>query len=332
MTTIPPPPLEPPTVGMPTPEPAIEVVTEWWRKEVPAQPVPGVHIPVPLGAGPVLPSVEAAAAAFWAPAGELFAKQATAIATQVGEQVGQFLTETEPQRFARQQVEYEALVNAQRAERDAAFSAAGETAADRAERHRVEKILTPDRPLHRDDLVGLVDMLGARIAETPQDRAARLETERETAKRQARAEEDARLAAAGETPEQRTKRHRQQQLTDQREAKQHSRRARRRAARTQGPSDRVRRFRRWMLLTAISAYLGHACYLVQTAALGGPYVGLLLATFGFALDLKVRGYGLRVTEVRGVGPLLLMITMRIPVASGLIVTVGADRLLAALPI
>ncbi|GAA1500695.1 hypothetical protein GCM10009760_62560 [Kitasatospora kazusensis] len=332
--TIPPPPSEPPTVGMPpAAEPAIEVVTEWWRKEIPAQPVPGVHIPVPLGTGPVLPSVEAAAAAFWAPAGELFAKQATAIASQVGEQVGQLLTETEPQRYARQQVEYEALVKAQRAERDAAFAAAGETTAEKAERHRVEKILTPDRPLHRDDLVGLVDMLGARITETPEDRAARLQTERETAKLRARAEEDAHLAAAGETPEQRTKRHRQQQLADQREAKNRARRQRRRAARATGPSDRTRRFRRWCVLTAISATAGCMTGLVQIITPGGPYVGLLLAAFGWALDLHMRDRGrLRVSEVTGPFPLALMVLARIPVASGLAVALGLGNVLAALPL
>ncbi|WP_030277556.1 hypothetical protein [Streptomyces sp. NRRL B-24484] len=336
MTTtppIPPPPSEPPTVGMPTREPAGEIVTEWWRREIPAQPVPGVHIPVPVEAGHVLPSVEAAAAAFWAPAGKLFAEQATAIASQVGEQVGQFLTETEPQRFARQQVEYEALVDAQRAERDAAFAAAGETAAQRAERHRVEKILTPDRPLHRDDLVGLVDMLGARITETPEDRAARLETERETAKRRARAEEDARLAAAGETPEQRTKRHRQQQLADQREAKTRARRQRRRAARAAGPSERTWRFRRWCVLTAISATAGYMTGLVQLITPGGPYVGLLLAAFGWALDLHMRDRGrLRVSEVTGPFPLALLVLARIPVASGLAVALGLGNVLAALPL
>ncbi|MFI9333034.1 hypothetical protein ACIGZJ_36550 [Kitasatospora sp. NPDC052868] len=331
--TVPPPPSEPPTVGMPTPEPAVEVVTEWWRKEIPAQPVPGVHIPVPLGAGLDLPSVEAAAAAFWAPVGQLLTEQATAIASQVGQQVGQLLTETEPQRYARQQVEYEALVKAQRAERDAAFTAAGETAAERAERHRVEKILTPDQPLRRDDLVGLVDMLGARITETPEDRAARLQTERESAKLRARAEEDARLAAAGETPEQRTKRHRQQQLADQREAKARARRQRRRAAREAGPSDRTRRFRRWCVLTAISATGGYITGLIPLITPGGPYVGLLLALFGWAIDLHLRDRGrLRVSEVTRPFPLVLMVLARIPVASGLAVALGLGDVLAALPL
>jgi hypothetical protein len=334
---------------MPTPDPE-PVVAEWWRKGGPFQrvvppppskpPAPGlpdttVHTPVPVGTGHATQaaSTEEAAAAFWAPVGRILSEQVPVMASQIGQQVTQLLTETEAQRAAREQVQYETLIAAQRADRDAAFAAAGETAEQRAERHRVEQILAPTTPVHRDDLVGLVDMLGARITETPEDRAARREAERELDKQRARAREDAVRAAAGETPEQRTRRHREQQLADKREARTRARRERRRAARAKGPSDRTRRFRRWCTLTAISATGGYATGLVPLIAPGGPYVGLLLAGFGWALDLHTRDRGrLRVSEVRGAGPLVLLVLVRIPVASGLAVALGLAPLFTALPL
>ncbi|MER8099410.1 hypothetical protein [Kitasatospora sp. NPDC094016] len=339
--TIPPPPSQPPTAGMPTPGP--EPVAEWWRKSGPVIPPPPqpptsglpdttVHTPIPIGAAPTTQaaSMAAAAEAFWAPAGKLFAEQATAIASQVGEQIGQLLTETEAQRTARQQVEYEQLLAGQRARMDAALGAVGETAQERSARHRVEDILTPDRPAHRDDLVGLVDLLADRISETPEDRAARLEAARELDKQRARVREDAARAAAGETPAQRDLRHRQQRLADQREAKLRARRQHRKAARAAGPTDR---FRRWCVLTAISAVGGYATGLVPLITPGGPYVGLLLAGAGWALDLHMRDWGrLRVSEVRRPGPLLILIATRIPVASGLAVATGLAPLLSSLPL
>ncbi|MGA5824259.1 hypothetical protein ACPC54_41250 [Kitasatospora sp. NPDC094028] len=334
--TIPPPPSQPPTAGMPTPDP--EPVVEWWRKDGPRIPAPAsdaaVHTPVPVGAGgPAAPvSMEEAATAFWAPVGRILAEQVPAMAAQIGQQVTQLMTETEAQRFAREQVEYEARIEAERAERDALFAAAGETSEQQAERHRVEDALTP-KHYRRDDLVGMVDLLASRINETPEERTARLENERELDKRRRRAEEDRVLAAAGETPEQRTKRHRRQQLADKREAAAKARRKRRRAARTAGPSDRVLRFRRWCVLTAISAVGGYATGLVQITTPGGPYVGVLLALFGWALDLHLRDRGrLRVSEVRGPGPLALLVLARIPVASGIAVATGAAPLLSALHI
>jgi hypothetical protein len=334
VTTIPPPPTYPPTAGPATVKPKTGHVpdaepAEWWRKDgprTPGQPDPTVHTPIPVGpAGP--PSIEEAAQAFWAPAREIFAEQATAIASQIG----QLLTETEAQRSAREQVEHETLIAAQRAERDAAFAAAGESTAQRAERHRVEDALNPGH--RRDDLVGMVDLLASRISETPEERAARLETEREIDKQRRRAREDAELAAAGETPEQRARRHRQQRLADKREAATRARRQRRRAARAAGTSDRVRRFRRWCVLTAISAVGGYATGLVQIITPGGPFVGLILATFGWGLDTHLRDRGrLRVSEVRGARPLFFLLLARIPVASGIAVATGITPLLSALHI
>ncbi|CAN3981243.1 hypothetical protein [Kitasatospora purpeofusca] len=329
---VPPTPSAPPTLPPQSPPAAPAgtgpVVDEWWRKSGPV-----VHTPVPLGGDQPTgrPSFEAAAQAFWAPVGQILTQQVPHIAEQVGQQVTQLMTETEAQRHAREQVQYETLIAQQRAERDAAFAAAGESTEQRAERHRIEQLLAPGR--HRDDLVGMVDLLADRIGETPDERATRRRAEHELDRQRARAREDAARAAAGETPEQRTRRHREQQLADRREARTRARRQRRRAARTAGPSDRTRRFRRWCVLTAISATAGWATGLVALIAPGGPFVGLLVATFGWALDLQVRDRGRqRVSEVTGPFPLITLVALRVPVASGLAVAAGLDRLLAALPL
>ncbi|MFB8172642.1 hypothetical protein ACFC60_32315 [Kitasatospora purpeofusca] len=328
---VPPMPSTPPTLPPQTPPAAAStgpVVDEWWRKSGPV-----VHTPVPLGgdqpAGRL--SFEAAAQAFWAPVGQILTQQVPHIAEQVGQQVTQLMTETEAQRHAREQVQYEAVVAAQRAVRDSQFAAAGETAEQRAERHRVEQLLAPGQ--HRDDLVGMVDLLADRIGETPEERTARHQAEQELHRQRARAREDAARAAAGETPEQRTRRHREQQLADRREARTRARRQRRRAARTAGRSDRTRRFRRWCVLTAISATGGYATGLVALITPGGPFVGLLLAAFGWALDLQVRDRGRqRVSEVRGPWPLITLVALRVPVASGIAVALGLGPVLAAVPL
>ncbi|GAA1397074.1 hypothetical protein GCM10009639_33970 [Kitasatospora putterlickiae] len=334
MPSTPPMPPVPPTVppqSPPGPVDAEPVVAEWWRKSGPTP--PPVHTPVPLGGDQPTgrPSFEAAAQAFWAPVGQILSEQVPTIASQVGQQVGQLLTETEAQRAAREQIQYEALIASQRALRDAQFAAAGETAQQRAERHRVEAVLDPGH--RRDDLVGMVDLLTERIGETPEERAARREAEHELDRQRARAREDAALAAAGETPEQRTRRHREQRLADQREARTRARRQRRRAARTTGPSDRTRHFRRWCVLTAISATGGYTTGLVSLIAPGGPFVGLLVAAFGWALDLQVRDRGRqRVSEVTGPFPLITLVALRVPVASGLAVALGLDPVFTALPL
>ncbi|MEU3574795.1 hypothetical protein AB0E96_41330, partial [Kitasatospora sp. NPDC036755] len=123
----------------------------------------------------------------------------------------------------------------------------------------------------------------------------------------------------------------QQQLADRREAKQRPQRDHRRTARGRASySDRPARFRRWAILTAISAVGGYSTGLVQLIAPGGPWVGAILAAAGWALDLHTRDRGrLRVSEVRGPGPLLILVALRIPVASGLAVAAGAVPLLAA---
>ncbi|MFD5566261.1 hypothetical protein [Kitasatospora griseola] len=354
-STIPPYPTEPPTAG----ESAHNSpgTGQWWRAggvrdDVPSQPtepptsgMPDTTAQIPAAFGAAGPAdaeaMRAAAEAFWAQAGTVMAAQlgqaADLMAHRVGEQIGQIgeqvhqlWTETEAQRFAREQVEYEERIARQRAERDAQFAAAGETREQRTERHRVEQALDPG-PLQRTDLVGMVDMLAARIGETPEERAARLEGEAELDKRRRRARRDAELAAAGETPEQRTKRHRQQALADKREASNRARRARRQAARQAEPSDRYKRFRKWCVLTAISATVGYGLGLVGLASTGGPLAGLALAAGGLALDLWVRDHGRqRVSEVVRFWPVVLLVIARIPVASGLAVATGIGPLFPAL--
>ncbi|MFF0394124.1 hypothetical protein ACFYS8_36270 [Kitasatospora sp. NPDC004615] len=358
-STIPPYPSQPPTAGT-----TRSTRSSWWRDDSVPDDVPPPPTEPPtaggLGATAHIPSafaaagfadaasaqadaaaMHAAAEAFWGQAGKVmgaqFAQAADLMAHRMGEQIGQvgeqvhqLLTETEAQRAARQQVAYEELAARQRAERDAAFAAAGETTEQRTERHRVEKILDPG-PLQRTDLVGLVDMLSARITETPEERAARLEADQETDKRRRRAREDAERAAAGETPEQRTRRHRQQALADKREAATRARRARRQAARAAGPSDRTKRFRRWCVLTAISATGGYVTGLIGLVSIAGPLAGIVLTAVGLALDLWVRDHGRqRISEVTRPWPLTLLVLARIPVASGLVVATGLAPLFPAL--
>ncbi|MFD7643015.1 hypothetical protein ACFV4P_20425 [Kitasatospora sp. NPDC059795] len=357
-STIPPYPTEPPTAGA-----TRSTCSSWWRDDSVPDDVPPpptepptagglggatAHIPSAFAAAGFASAasaqadaaaMHAAAAAFWAPLGAQFEQAADRMADRMGEQIGQLgeqvhqlLTETEAQRAARQQVEYEDLITRQRAKRDAAYAAAGENAQQRVERHRVEQILDPG-PLQRTDLVGMADLLASRIGETPEERAARLEAERELDKRRRRAREDAELAAAGETDEQRTKRHRLHKLADKREAAAKARRARRQAARIAGPSDRTKRFWRWCILTAVSATGGYVTGLIGLLSVAGPVAGWAAAGGGLAFDLWVRDHGRqRVSEVTRGWPLTLLVLARIPVASGLVVVAGLGPLFAAVPL
>lgn len=83
-------------------------------------------------------------------------------------------------------------------------------------------------------------------------------------------------------------------------------------------SDRPQRFRRWLLLTAVSASLGYALHLVQVlAALPYP-VAIASALLGAVLDQHLRGWGrVRVSQVRGFVPVLLLVVVRVPLASAL---------------
>lgn len=155
------------------------------------------------------------------------------------------------------------------------------------------------------------DRLAQLITETSEERRDRQHAEREAAFR-----------ASGETAEQRKARHK----AERKQAK----RAAARKAQAKGGSSRARRFRRWCTLTALSASAGYAIGLVQLITPGGPYVGLLLAAFGYGLDLRLRDWGgTRVSEVRRPLPLAVLIVCRVPVASGLTVALGAEGLITA---
>jgi uncharacterized membrane protein YdbT with pleckstrin-like domain len=152
------------------------------------------------------------------------------------------------------------------------------------------------------DVQSLADRLGQLITETPEARAGRQHAEREAA-----------FEAAGETADQRKARHRAEKKAARRQADRAARLAK------EGSSGRARRFRRWCVLTALSASAGYAVGLPQLLAPGGPYVGLLVAAFGWALDLRVRGWGdTPVSEIRRPLALAVLVVVRVPLASGLL--------------
>ncbi|WP_034090173.1 hypothetical protein [Streptacidiphilus albus] len=159
------------------------------------------------------------------------------------------------------------------------------------------------------DLRALADQLTGVLSETSEEREKRRHRERE-----------ARLADAGETPAQRRQRHRE-------ERRQHERRTT--ALLRVHHSERARRFRRWVVLTGLSASAGYAVGLVQDAT-GLPLdVGVAALGACWWFDLYMRRWGrIRVSQVRGVFPLVLLIVVRIPVASVLASLLGLNQLLA----
>lgn len=159
------------------------------------------------------------------------------------------------------------------------------------------------------DLRALADQLTDVLSETPEEREKRRH-----------AEEDARLASAGETPSERRQRHR-----DERTQRQHRASALMRVHH----GERTRRFRRWVVLTALSASVGYGLHVVQIAArLPSTVAGAALGG-SWLLDLWLRRWGkVRVSQVRGAFPLALLILIRIPVASVLVALLGLAPLLA----
>lgn len=151
------------------------------------------------------------------------------------------------------------------------------------------------------DLQAFADRLGQLVTETPQERAERQ-----------RAEREASFKASGETSKDRKARHKAERKEHQRLADRKARQAKQRT------SGRARRFRRWCILTALSASAGYAVGLVQILADGGTGVALFAAGLGWALDLRIRGWGqTRVSEVRHPLGLAVMVVARAPLASGL---------------
>jgi hypothetical protein len=159
------------------------------------------------------------------------------------------------------------------------------------------------------DLRALADQLTGVLSETPDERERRRHRERE-----------ARLADAGETPAQRKQRHRE-------ERREHEHRAS--ALVRVHHSERAHRFRRWVVLTGLSASAGYAVGLVQDAT-GLPLdVGVAALGACWWFDLYMRRWGrTRVSQVRGLFPLVLLVVVRIPVASVLASLLGLNQLLA----
>jgi hypothetical protein len=159
------------------------------------------------------------------------------------------------------------------------------------------------------DLRALADQLSDVLSETPEERDKRRHREREE-----------RLAAAGETPADRRQRHR-----DERTQRQHRASALMRVHH----GERTRRFRRWVALTALSASAGYGLHVVQIAARLPPTVAGAALGGSWVLDLWMRRWGkVRVSQVRGVFPLALLMLIRIPVASVLVALLGLAPLLA----
>ncbi|KJS56304.1 hypothetical protein VM98_07755 [Streptomyces rubellomurinus subsp. indigoferus] len=169
-----------------------------------------------------------------------------------------------------------------------------------------------DAPAWVDTLAQrLGTQLGTIISETPEERAERL-----------RAEREARHEAAGETESERRARHRREAI---------ARRQRASVLWRQPQSERARRFRRWCVLTTISASVGFAVHLPQALAHLPMPVGLGALGAAWLLDLKLRGGGhVRVTQVRGPVALTYLCVVRVPVASALVAVLGLGPLLALL--
>lgn len=256
MTTIPPPPAYPPSAGQPADPPVY---------------TPTPIDPTPADAAPA-DQLDDAARRFWAPAQKL---------------AQEWWRATGPDRHLTDQPVLPPVTD-------------WETTGDQ-----------PDDTAHR-----VADRIALLLSETEKERAARH-----------RAERDAAYAAAGETERQRTARHK-------REKRARATTARRRqiAREMLDSSKRAPRFRKWALLTAISAAIGWKCGLVQICGVvirntnGGPPVavgaGAFLVGLGYAVDWYLRG-GARdggataVTDVRRARIPLLIVT-RIPVASALL--------------
>lgn len=190
-----------------------------------------------------------------------------------------------------------------------------------------ESIWTPERIAAAEAtqarLADSMDELSRTITETPDERRQRLDAEDD-------ARTDAARIAAGQQPE-----------TDRERAQRHRQRDRERRHRAEryasmlhrvDSSERARRFRRWCLLTGLSASAGYSVGLVQWTAAQGIGAYVVLAA-GWALDLRMRrnahGHITRVSEVRGAVRLPLLVLLRTPLASALAAACHLSPLLAA---
>lgn len=166
-----------------------------------------------------------------------------------------------------------------------------------------------------------MDDLSRSIVETPEDRRQRVRSE-------TRAADDERRAELGETPAQRALRHQAEDRAEQRWA----RRAATRIWKAR-PDERSRRFRRWCILTGLSASAGYSMGLVQlTSTLPTGVATLIAFPATYWLDLRLRG-GIfnfeRISDLRDARRIAIVLMTRIPVASVLASILQLDALLAA---
>ncbi|MCY0923450.1 MULTISPECIES: hypothetical protein [unclassified Streptomyces] len=165
--------------------------------------------------------------------------------------------------------------------------------------------------LTRADMAAFADRLGMVMAETPEERRHRLHLERER-----------HFEEQGETRVQRRIRHRQEQREQ---------RHRDTALHRIHHSERARRFRKWVVLTAASASLGFAFHLVEALSVPPRPVAYAALVGSWVVDWRIRGRGaVRLSEVRGVG-LVIAVIVRIPFASALAVVSGLGPLFGLSP-
>jgi hypothetical protein len=158
----------------------------------------------------------------------------------------------------------------------------------------------------------LAERLGTRIGtiltETPDERA-----ERERAEHEAKYE-------GKETDAQRRARHRREAI---------ARRQRNSVLWRQGNDERAKRFRRWCILTALSAAGGYLLHLPQALTHVPLPVGVGALAVSWLFDRKMRGGGhVRVTQVRGPAALTYLCLVRIPLASALFAVLGLTPVFA----
>lgn len=170
--------------------------------------------------------------------------------------------------------------------------------------------------------VEALDRLSQTITETPEERRRRLDTEED-------ARIDAARIAAGQKPQ--TPRERAQRHRNRDRAQRHKAERRASMLHKVDSNERVRRFRRWCILTGLSASAGYSVGLVQWADAQGIGAYVVLAA-GWALDLWMRrdahGHLTRVSEVRGAVRLPVLVLVRVPVASALAAACKLAPLLA----
>lgn len=170
--------------------------------------------------------------------------------------------------------------------------------------------------------VEALDRISQTLTETPEERRRRLDDEED-------AGIDAARVAAGQKPE--TPRERAQRHRDRDRARRHKAERLASMLHKVDSNERVRRVRRWFVLTGLSASVGYSVGLVQWAGAQG-IGGYVVLAASWALDLWMRrdkhGHMTRVSEVRGAVRLPVLVLVRVPVASALAAACKLAPLLA----